>query len=158
MKRFLMTVVLSALGCTPPPTGVQGGILMPYGRLSQKPDQVYSPGPCRDRDGGPAPGADGVEYEWRGSEGSSLFEHSLNEEEGRLIRNSWTENSDVHYFVWLTDVRGFEYVIPSDRQRPAERRIYSHPQVRPMKSRTRGGPAYRPVGRPDIVCQLLPLR
>lgn len=158
MRKFvyILPFVLSACGAAR--GGVQGGVLVPYAKLDGRPDRTYSTSSCRQRGGEAARVPEGVEYEIRTTESKgrrrppALIEHTLNESEARLFLNSWSEGSARHYFVWLPEARGFEYVIPEDALAPAERRIYNRPQVQ----RVRGaeGSAMRPMAPPDIVCQM----
>jgi hypothetical protein len=155
MKRTFPTICLLLGGCAATASGVQGGKLLPYDQMTQRPDVVYLSGSCKNRDGSPATVSDSTEYEVRRQGATAtLFTHSQGEKEGRLIDNRWVENGAHHYFVWLDEVRGFEYVIPGDQGREAERRIYSRPQLR--RARINRVKVVTPVGKPDLVCELVP--
>lgn len=171
MKRNKLMLCLSLslcpmglAACSAGNTSVQGGVLLPYARLgNEKPERVYAGRACQGRGGALIDGPDGVEYELRrpgAKERSSsvrpvLVEHTYDEPEVRLIRNGWSgEDGAQHFFVWLPGARGFEYVIPQDAGKPAQRRIYTVPQVQKIKGPE--GAAMRPLGTPDVVCQLLP--
>jgi hypothetical protein len=161
-----LSLPLCAMGlaaCGTGATSVQGGVLLPYARLGvEKPERVYAGRECQGKGGTVLNGPDGVEYEFRrAASGRStaarpvLVEHTYDEPEVRLIRNGWSgEDGARHFFVWLPGARGFEYIIPADAGKPAQRRIYSAPQVQKVKGPE--GAAMRPLGAPDVVCQLLP--
>ena len=157
MRAHLFTLPLLLAACAPRPTGVQGGVLVAYSQFTRKADRVYSSGACRDRSGAPVSSPDEVEYELHRDGGQpALVEHALSEEQARLISNRWQDGAGTHYFVWLKDVRGFEYLLPADPSRPAQRLIYRSPQVRPVK--LNGQTSMQPQGRPDVVCELLAMR
>jgi hypothetical protein len=157
MRSHLLSLPLLLIACAPRPTGVQGGVLVPYSQFTRKADKVYTAGACHDRTGAPVSNPDEVEYELhRGGGQTEFVEHALSEEQARLMNNRWEDRDGVHYFVWLKDVRGFEYLLPADAGRPAQRRVYRSPQVRQVKAN--GQTSVQPLGQPDIVCELLAMR
>lgn len=157
MRLLLFILPLPILSCAPAPTGVQGGVLVSYGQFTRKADRVYSAGSCHDRAGAPVSSPDEVEYELHAQKGQPKFlEHALSESEARLMDNRWADARGIHYFLWLNDVRGFEYILPTDPKKPAERRIYRNPQVRIV--RQGGRTSVQPLGQPDVTCELLAMR
>lgn len=159
MNKLALSLPLLLCACGHQSGSVRGGALLPYAALKTRPDRVYAAATCRQKDGEPVRSPEGVEYEVRlPAQGIAkpaapqLIEHSINEPDARIFENTWTEGSAQHYFVWLPDTRGFEYVIPQDRLAPAERRVYNRPVV--QRVRGAAGSATRPLSQPDIICQM----
>lgn len=155
--RTMLLLPLLLLACAPRTSGVQGGELVSYNQFTRKADRVYTAGGCRDRRGAPVEGAEEVEYELHQGKGKTEFiEHALSEEQARVLHNRWQDADGVHYFVWLADVRGFEYVLPTDPSKAALRRVYRDPRVQKVK--LGGASSVRPLGTPDIICDLVAMK
>ncbi|MCS6915376.1 MAG: hypothetical protein RMK29_03935 [Myxococcales bacterium] len=156
--RVLHAMTFFALSaCAGRATLVQGGRLISYDQLPSRAERVYTSGGCHGRQSGSVLGPDDVEYEVHRHNGKlRLLEHSVSQHQARLIDNTWVDERGTHFFLWVGNVRGFEYVIPHQAGQPAERRMYRSPRMRLV--RERGHTWVRPVGEPDVVCELLATR
>lgn len=157
MRVLHVTTFFVLSACAGRAALVQGGRLISYGQLPSRAERVYAAGGCRDRQGGPVSSPDDVEYEVHRQNGKPrLLEHSLSEPEARLMDNAWVDDRGTHFFLWVGNVRGFEYVIPHQVGQPAERRIYRSPRMRSV--RQRGQTWVQPLGEPEVVCELLAMK
>lgn len=151
----LPLVALWLVACASvPTTGVNGGKLVAATSVSGRPDRTYTIGPCRRPDGQLASSLGAADYEWRrGGERSTLYEHRDGDPQGRLIDNAWQRDRAHHYFIWMAEVSGFEYVVPDDERQHGAVRRYSRPEVRAGRDGSRRR-VYQPVGEPEVVCEL----
>lgn len=151
MSRFLVVLSLLALaGC--------GGGLMQGSHLTKGiPSNIvatYKVGACLNvDDGSRVPGPeDQTYYLAEGESGLVLYEMDRRNG-GTAITNHWVEGSDDHFLTYVRTSSGWEYVVPADRTRRAERLVYV---AGTFKVETLDGVMRVKRGSPRFRCELVP--
>jgi hypothetical protein len=80
-------------------------------------------------------------------DGLGMFEQSA-DGTGAVINNHWKDDKGDHFFGWVQS-SGWEYIVPSDADKPATRVVYTGLETR------EDGNVTKPTSAPVATCEMI---
>ena len=74
---------------------------------------------------------------------------------GAAISNHWVDKDDDHFLTYVKTSHGWEYVIPKDHSKPADRLVYVHGTFHVSKV---DDVLKVTTGEPQLRCPMIPMR